>query len=128
MPTLQSTLQNLAQAFADQVFEVIRAASLDELTAGSNGALRRSYPVSTRARTSSPKLVGRRLARRSSGDIEQTLGLVVAALEPGPLRAEEITRALGLDKKELPRVIKLGLTSKAIKKKGQKRATVYSAA
>ncbi|HEY1693646.1 MAG TPA: hypothetical protein VGG39_15870 [Polyangiaceae bacterium] len=128
MPTLQSTLQNLAQAFADQVVEAIRAASLQELTAVSNGAPRRARPVSTRVRTSSPKLGGGRLARRSSDDIEQTLGLVVAALGSGPMRAEEITRALGLDKKELPRVIKLGLTSKAIKKKGQKRATLYSAA
>ncbi|HEY1696048.1 MAG TPA: hypothetical protein VGG39_27965 [Polyangiaceae bacterium] len=68
-----------------------------------------------------------RPARRSTDEIEAVLGRVVAALKTGPMRAEEIQKSLGLHRKELPRVIKLGLQTKAIKRKGQKRATVYTA-
>jgi hypothetical protein len=43
------------------------------------------------------------------------------------MRSEEIRRALQLDKRELPRVLKEGLAKKALKSKGQKRATTYAA-
>jgi hypothetical protein len=68
-----------------------------------------------------------RLARRSPDEIEAVLGRVVAALKSGPMRAEEIKKSLGLDKKELPRVIALGLETKKLTKKGNRRSTVYSA-
>jgi hypothetical protein len=44
------------------------------------------------------------------------------------LRSEQIQKSLGLDKRELPRVLKTGIANKAIRSKGQKRATVYYAA
>ena len=44
------------------------------------------------------------------------------------MRSEDIQKALKLDKREMPRVLEEGLTKKALKSKGQKRATVYSAA
>jgi hypothetical protein len=42
------------------------------------------------------------------------------------LRSEEIRKALALDVREVPRVLKQGLSSKKLKAKGQKRATQYS--
>jgi hypothetical protein len=86
-----------------------------------------SVSSSPRAATTA-KFVGGRLARRSSEDIEKTLGLVVAALRAGPMKAEAIKASLGLDRKELPLVLKLGLKTKSLKKRGQKRGTLYSAA
>lgn len=44
------------------------------------------------------------------------------------LRAEDIKKALGLDRPEVPRILKTGVKSKRLKAKGQKRATKYFAA
>jgi hypothetical protein len=84
-----------------------------------------SVSTSPRAATTA-KFVEGRLARRSSEDIEKTLGLVVAALNAGPMKAEAIKASLGLHRKEVPRVLSLGLKKKVIAKKGQKRGTLYS--
>jgi hypothetical protein len=83
-------------------------------------------PVSKPAAKKSPK--GGRLARRSQAQIEKTLGDVVVLLKKRPgLRAEQIRAELKLDVKEMPRVLAEGLTSKKLTKKGEKRATAYSA-
>ena len=70
-----------------------------------------------------------RLKRRSSEDIGQVLDQVVALVKKNKdgLRAEQIRTELSLQAKELPRVLKEGLSSKRLRKAGQKRATVYSA-
>jgi len=69
------------------------------------------------------------IARRSPADIERVLELVVALLKSTKdgLRSEQIRVHLGVRKEELPRVLKQGLTSRALKSKGQKRSTVYTA-
>jgi hypothetical protein len=43
------------------------------------------------------------------------------------LRAEQIRKQLSMQAKELPRPLAEGLQAKALRKKGQKRATVYFA-
>jgi hypothetical protein len=71
------------------------------------------------------------LARRSPEDIAKTLASVVSTLKGTRgkgLRAEQIQAALKLDRRELPRVIAMGLSKRALKRKGHKRATVYFAA
>ena len=70
-----------------------------------------------------------RLARRSPADIAKALEKVVALVKSSkaPLRSEQIRQKLGMDRKEMPRVLQEGLTKKALKSKGQKRATTYSA-
>jgi len=71
---------------------------------------------------------GGRLARRSQGQIEKALGDVVALVKKKPgLRAEQIRKDLGLEAKEMPRILAEGLSSKKLAKKGEKRATAYSA-
>jgi hypothetical protein len=145
MGTLRSSLDSLAANFASAVLEAIRGASLDELVGGSGGLQRRSpgrprgssttKNVPTAARASVPatpkaKTKGGRLARRSPADIAKTLGQVVALVKTkkAGLRSEEIRKALKLDVREVPRVLKEGLAKKTLKSKGQKRATVYTAA
>jgi Fic family protein len=44
------------------------------------------------------------------------------------LRAEEIRATLKMQSKEMPRILKEGLSTKVLKSKGQKRATTYTAA
>ena len=41
------------------------------------------------------------------------------------LRAEQIRAQLGLQAKEMPRVLREGVASKKLKSKGQKRSTTY---
>lgn len=140
--TLRSALDALAHAFADGVLLAIRSASLEELHAGSGFAGRRAVgrpraqvargngqpdpleaPPGRRAR-------GGRLARRSPEDIAQALAQVVALVKKSDagMRSEEIRKALGIDARAMPRVLKMGLHTKKLKSKGQKRATKYLAA
>ena len=136
MPTsLQSTLNDLAASFANNVLAAIRGASLDELIAP-NGQVRPNGRV-TAARTAPPAspAPGRaarssgRLPRRSPEDIAAVLGQVVSLVKKHKegLRAEQIRAELGLQPKEMPRILKEGLERKALKSKGQKRATTYFA-
>lgn len=55
---------------------------------------------------------------------------MVALVKKNPkgLRAEQIRSQLKMESKEMPRVLKEGLTKKALKSRGQKRSTTYSAA
>ncbi|HSY20604.1 MAG TPA: hypothetical protein VK841_00725 [Polyangiaceae bacterium] len=132
MPSLRSSLEALAESFADSVLDVVRSANMDELI-GTQGA--RSARVVTTAPTAKltrptakPAKPGR-LPRRSAEDIAAALGHVVALVKKNKegLRAEEIRANLGLESKELPRVLKEGIATKKLKTKGQKRATTYFA-
>ncbi len=135
--SLRSTLHALAMSFADSVIQAIRTAPIDELMEGghvpSPGPRRAGRPPGRAprpapARRAPAAIVNGRLARRSSDDLERTLGLVLAAVQSNGMRAEELQKFLSLDKRELPRVLALGLSKKVLKKSGKKRATVYSAA
>jgi hypothetical protein len=153
MPTsLHSSLNDLAQKFASDVLGAIRSASLGDLQAESGGGAVRRAPgrpkgsttktTSKASRATTPfkpsKPAGRtapagksvRLARRSPEDIAKTLDQVVALVKKSKtgLRSEEIRKALALDVREVPRVLKQGVSAKKLKSKGQKRATRYSAA
>jgi len=136
MPTsLQSTLNELAASFTEGVLRAIRSTSLNELVSA-NGQVRPSGRAARAgaAATSSPsKRPGRssgRLPRRSAEDIAAALGQVVSLVKKHRegMRAEQIRSQLGLQAKEMPRILKEGLEKKALKSKGQKRATTYFAA
>jgi hypothetical protein len=70
-----------------------------------------------------------RLPRRSPEEIAKALEQVVALLatHPGGLRAEQIRAELGMDVREMPRVLQAGVAHKMLKSKGEKRATTYTA-
>ena len=48
-------------------------------------------------------------------------------MQPFDVRAEQIRERLGMESKEMPRVLKEGLAKKVLKSKGQKRSTTYTA-
>ncbi|HEX8793666.1 MAG TPA: hypothetical protein VF765_22135 [Polyangiaceae bacterium] len=127
--SLRSQLDSLAQSFANGVLDAIRAASLEDLLAESGGRRRRGGEGGG-GQPDPLRKDGGRLARRTQEQIEATLAKVVAAVKATRgkgLRAEEIRKSLGLDVREVPRVLKEGLKSRKLKAKGRKRATVYSA-
>jgi hypothetical protein len=133
--SLRSTLNNLAASFADSILEAIRGASLDELVsterpARSNGRGPRAQATATEAPAPAkrPRSSGR-LHRRSPEEIAKTLDQVVSLVKKNPegLRAEQIRQELGLQAKEMPRILKEGLDKKTLRSRGQKRATTYFA-
>jgi len=149
---LRSQISNLASSFATALLTAIRGASLEDIlneTRSSSEAPRRGpgRPRGATSKAQAPKpaklpaakaparkgparKVKGRLARRSPGDIAKSLEKVVALVKSNKagLRSEQIRAKLGMDKKEMPRVLKEGLDKKVLKSKGQKRSTTYSAA
>jgi hypothetical protein len=131
---LQSRLNDLASSFASAVLDAIRGSSLRELHSagggGADGARRAREPATTGAapRPARPRTSGR-LARRSPEDIAGALDKVVALVKRSKtgLRAEQIRQELGMESKEMPRVLKEGLSKRMLRSRGQKRATTYFA-
>jgi hypothetical protein len=134
MSTLRDRLTDLAQSFADEVIAALRGASLDDLL--SRGGAR---PFAARAiehardQQARPRPVTKkpgRLQRRSPEEIARAVDLVAKLVRSRPkgMRAEEIRKTLGLDVREMPRVLKDGLAKKKLRAKGRKRATTYFAA
>jgi hypothetical protein len=132
--SLRSSLDDLASSFADSVLAAIRGASLDELLTDSAG---KSKPGPGRPKKSSngtpkpaPEPSSGRLPRRSLDDIAAALDKVVALVKKNKtgMRAEQIRAELNMQAKEMPRVLKEGLSTRKLKAKGQKRATTYLAA
>jgi hypothetical protein len=134
MNTLKSRIDSLASAFASEVVRAIRTASVEDLLGGmgvTNGrhpaaaARASASAVAPRARTTASG----RLRRRSTDEIKSTLEKVHGLLKAskGGLRAEQIRVALKLDVREMPRVLKEGLSTKKLSSKGRKRATTYFA-
>jgi hypothetical protein len=127
--SFQNQIEELAGSFANAILETIRNASLKELMGEVRGG--RKSDFSSLAPMEGPRLLpSGRLHRRSLDEIAKTLDAVVALLKRHPqgLRAEQIRSELGLMRKELPRVLKDGLAHKAIRAKGEKRATTYFSA
>ena len=137
MSTLRSTLADLTASLTDAIVAAVRSASLDELLGDNGGSGGRATgggampgnPPRPRATNAVKSAESGRLPRRSADDIAAMLGQVVDAVKKHKegMRAEQIREALGLQTKEMPRVLKAGLASKKLKSKGQKRATTYFA-
>ena len=108
MSSLQAQLTELAQAFADAVLDAVRGSPLQDLLGASRGgggrsAVRPDGPSTPRAQRSSG-----RLRRRSAEDIAKALDQVVSLVKKHSdgLRAEQIRDQLGLQPKEMPRILK----------------------
>lgn len=149
MSTLRTSLNDLAASFTSAVLAAIRSANLEELLAetrdgrapaavpqrraAANGVHATPARATPRAAGRGPVAAARspgRLRRRSQEEIADVLDQLVSVLKKnkGGLRAEQIREELGLQAKEMPRVLKEGLSTQKLKSKGQKRATTYFAA
>lgn len=135
MSALQRAIADLAQQFAAQVVKAIGTASLQDIAALTGGAAparpRAAAPApaaapSAPAKASSSRRGGGR-RRRSADDLAALGGRIVDLLKAnsGGMRAEAIRDALNVPRKELPRVFSQLVSSGAVKKSGQKRATTY---
>jgi hypothetical protein len=129
MPTLRSTLNALATHLASDIVDVIRSCSLEELL-GNRGPGRPAKSKSNGAAKPSRATRSGRLPRRSAEEITAALDEIVGLVRKHDdgLRAEGIRVKLGMQAKEMPRLLKEGLATKKLKAKGQKRATTYTVA
>jgi hypothetical protein len=135
MPTLRSTLNALAANLASDIVDVIRSSSLEELLGERGGQPGRaparppksmSNGVAKQSRATRSGRLPRRSAEEIAAALDQIVGLV--SKHKDGLRAEEIRVKLGMQAKEMPRLLKEGLATKKLKARGQKRATTYTAA
>jgi hypothetical protein len=134
MSTFQTQIQDLAASFVDQVVNAIRGSSLQELLSpggrevGNGRKVRSTTEDAAPATSKSPRAPGR-LPRRSPDEIKAGLGAIVGLLQKHRegLRAEQIRSNLGLQSKEMPRILKEGISTRVLRSKGQKRATTYFA-
>jgi hypothetical protein len=125
--SLRANIEAAAAQFTNAILEAVRSASLEELLGTRAAASHR------RGSAGQPARAGRgkpgRLPRRSAEDIARELDRIVALLRKNKsgLRAEQIRVQLGMQAKELPRVLREGVAKKQLRSKGQKRATTYFA-
>ena len=136
MPTLRSQLDALAANFASQIMASLRGASLHDLVGKTDGGRVEGNGRRTRGGgqpdllvvPTKPRKPGR-LPRRSAEEIAATLNKIVLLVktQKNGMRAEEIRSKLGMQAKEMPRILREGLSTKKLTSKGQKRATTYFA-
>lgn len=119
---LRSRIDALATAFADGVLTALREASFEEIAA--LGASSKRPRLSTGIGTRGGKRVRRSLEQLHAE--AKKIATIVGRASDG-MRAEEILEKAAMERKELPRVIKLALDEKLLTKKGHKRATTYFA-
>jgi hypothetical protein len=127
MSNLRSRLADLANAFAESVVDAIRSSSLHELLNETSHSRGIRGDGAARVSSQAARSPSGRLPRRSTDEIAAVLDQIVTLVSKHKdgLRAEQIRSELGLQAKELPRVLKEGLTTKKLRCKGQKRATTY---
>lgn len=130
--SIESQIKELATEFAEALLAAIRSESISSLTGNmpESGPRRskttRAPAAAVAAARKSPAPSGR-LKRRSAEEIAESVQRVAALLKSaGPLRSEVIREKLGLDVREVPRILKEGVSSKAFKiLSGSKRSTTY---
>jgi hypothetical protein len=130
--TLRSQLDAIAADFARQVLSIVQGASLHELAGHGGTPQRRGDGGGGQPDTlSAPKRRGKggRLPRRSAEEIAKSLDKIVLLVKTHKegMRAEELRSKLGMEPKEMPRILKEGIARKKLTTKGQKRATTYFA-
>ena len=130
--SLRTQLDALASHFADEILATIKSASLHELAAGGRTSVATSKGVSAGrvpAMASARSEASGRLARRSMEEIVKAVDKIVLLVKTHKegMRAEDIRKTLGLQPKEMPRILKHGITAKKLSTKGRKRATTYFA-
>jgi hypothetical protein len=139
---LSEKLKQLAASFADAVSEAVdeemRSRMTNALSAlgasgGDSGESRQRKTTKKTGKvknSATPTKSGTRLARRSPEEIQAVVASVakLVSKHKDGLRSETIRQELNLDVREVPRVLREGIASGALKVlSGHKRSTCYGA-
>lgn len=135
MPTVKDQIRERVEAFAAEIAELIRAsametvaAALNEGVGGGRGGRGRGRVVGGRPGRGAARAVVARAkgAKRPPSEIESLTTELGNYIKNNPgQRIEQIAKGLGTTTKELTLPVKKLLAKKAIKTRGQKRATQY---
>jgi hypothetical protein len=132
MSDLRSHLSDLTASLVAAIFAAARSAPLDELIADPRRPHEDLRGRAAAAKPERPIVAATEQAplRSPGDDIAKTLGLVVLLLRghKDGLRAEQLRKKLGVDKQQMPRILKQGLVTKKLTSTGQRRNTTYFAA
>lgn len=124
MPSLQNTIQSLAQNFASELVVALRSLSLEEILGTTESSV-------SRTSSSTPKKRGRPAGSKNKVTKSATLSVeaIVAELKKhkSGLRAELLRKALSVPKNTFNYHATKALAAKAIRKAGKKRSTTYFA-
>ncbi len=128
MSNTQSEISQRVQAFATELEELVRKAAMEAVAAALGvpavkaASRGRAAPAARAAAAPRARKGGKRPPAELAAMVDKTRDWVKA--NPGQ-GVEAMARALGVQTKELALPIVKLLKSKAIKKRGQKRATKY---
>lgn len=125
--SFRSKLSDLSTVLVEAMLSAARSAPLDDLIADPRAG---SEPPHRQPGATRPSKPSEQPSPQAAGDTAKLLNLVVLLLrgQRDGLRAEQIRRKLGVGKEDMSRVLKQGLATKKISRKGERRATTYFAA
>jgi hypothetical protein len=134
--SLNRTIQELSHRFARELLASLHGASLEELISlGGAGHVPRGTgrPAKAKRATSAerrnaPSHRTKRVLRRSTTDLDKLVAQIVAVVSKhrkDGIRAEQIRKTLGIERRELPKPLELAFESRKIAKRGRKRGTAY---
>ncbi len=133
MPTVKDQIRERVEAFAADIAELIRASAMETVAAalgegvgggrGGRGRRAAGRPPRGAGRAVAARAKG---AKRPPGEIETLTAELGSYIKNNPgQRIEQIAKGIGTSTKELTLPVKKLLAKKAIKTRGQKRATQY---
>ena len=135
MPTVKDQIRERVEAFAADIAELIRASAMETVAAalgegvvggGRGGRGRRAAGRPVRGASRSVVASRAKGAKRPPGEIETLTSELAAYIKANPgQRIEQVAKGIGTSTKELTLPVKKLLAKKAIKTRGQKRATQY---
>jgi hypothetical protein len=113
--TLSSSLESLVTKFVDDILSTVRS-GLDEAVFGEGREERAPRPTPKPTR-----------ARRRNQDVSGEMERIVAAVgrHEGGIRAEEVRKELGIEKRIFVRAVQRLLAGRQLRKTGEKRRTTY---
>ena len=124
---MQAEIAALAARFAQDLMALIRRATLDEIvTVSGRAPAPHAANGTTAPALPAPDGSGRQ-PRRTAEQLEEATQQIVdlVRMNPKGLSAQTIRTRLGIDRSQILMPLERALTSKKIKKKGKKRATMY---
>jgi len=123
--SIDDQIQNCIASFTEELGSLVKVAALEAVEAALGGGSAPA-PSQRRGRAPARKASPGKRIRRSAAHLEQDKSAVASFVRSNPgQRLEEISKAMGVESKNLKRPVLLLLEEGALRKEGEKRGTRY---
>jgi hypothetical protein len=123
---LDRAIRQRVEDFVQEMTELVRQAALESVSVALGTGPTSGSARSRGAKSSSAGFATKQGGKRTANELEQQGSALVSLIRQTPgIRADQLAKALNVMTRDLALPIKKLLASKAITKKGQKRATAY---